>query len=282
MCQQTQVATVIRYWERWLSRLPTVDDLAAASEQEVLSLWAGLGYYRRARNLQLGAKWIVVNGFPKSYEEWLQVPGVGEYTAGAIASICLSEPVPAVDGNVHRVFARLNASKLDRGQLERKAREWALDQVHHSTPGDWNQALMELGAAICRPREAKCEECPVSAYCLGRTSPLDFPVPKPKKESIQVVRYAALCERKGSYAIRQTAPGEWGEGLWEFPTREEPWEGEVIGELKHVVTHHRVQLRVQEVLDGDFDDWRTPNEINALPLSSAQRRVLRQFATGCV
>ncbi|MBL8060524.1 MAG: A/G-specific adenine glycosylase [Chthonomonas sp.] len=271
------MATVIPYWERWLEKLPTVHHLAKADVQDVLGLWAGLGYYQRARNLHRGAQWIVEHGFPKSYSEWLKVPGVGMYTAGAIASICLGEAVPAVDGNVHRVYARLMGSNAELPKLANLARGWANGVVFKEAPGEWNQALMELGARVCRPREASCSTCPIESQCKGKENPLQYPVPKVKKESVELIRYAALCRRMGSYAIRQTASSEWAGGMWEFPTREEPWSGEVIGEIRHVITHHRIKLRVQDVRDQEFEDWKTAEEIARLPLSAAQRRVYRQF-----
>lgn len=272
MCQQTQVATVIPYWERWMVRFPTVKDLATASEQEVLSAWAGLGYYRRARNLHKAAKQIANNGFPKTYAEWLRVPGVGEYSAGAIASICLNEATPAIDGNARRVFARLHA--FDGPGIQKAATTWAREVIAKDMPGDWNQALMELGATICRYRGTQCESCPVNEHCQGKQNPLGFPCPSKVEKSVKLFRYVALCQRDGRYAVRQTPAGQWGEGLWEFPTRSEPWRGEVVAEIRHVVTRHRIRLLVQVAPHDEFEDYRTLEEIDNLPMTSAQRKVL--------
>lgn len=271
MCQQTQVATVIPYWERWMKRFPMVSSLAQAPEQEVLQYWAGLGYYQRARSLHAAAIRIAEVGFPTSYAEWLQVPGVGGYTAGAIASICLNQPTPAVDGNVRRVYARLNAQSRASG-----VRLWAAGVMDVLCPGTWNQALMELGARVCKPRNPDCANCPVEKYCSGKSSPEKYPAPTPKRASILVERYVALCRREGAWAMRQAQPGEWGEGLWEFPSKESPWDGEVVGVVRHTITHHRITLKVQ-MADVDTRVWQSTMDIPHLPMGSAHRRIAQNF-----
>lgn len=274
MCQQTQVATVIPYWQRWIARFPTVASLAQAPEQEVLQYWAGLGYYRRARNLHAAAKCLAKIGFPASYAEWLQVPGVGDYTAGAIASICLNQPTPAVDGNVRRVYARLNAQTSAKG-----AATWAVGVVDTQCPGTWNQALMELGARVCKPRNPDCVNCPVQKYCVGRSSPQKYPAPTLKRAAIPIERYVALCQREGKWAMRQAQQGEWGEGLWEFPSQESPWGGEVVGIVRHTITQHRITLKVQ-LADVDTRVWQPASDIPHLPMGSAHRRIAQNFLGG--
>jgi A/G-specific adenine glycosylase len=166
MLQQTQVTTVIPYFERWLKKFPTVQTLASAPIDEVLKQWEGLGYYRRARNLHKAAQIITFEkkgGFPRSYEGWKELPGIGSYTAAAISSIVNGEKVLAVDGNVKRVAARLFMIKGEVTEKEAKKRlEPYLPQVNS---GDFNEALMELGATICTPKNPKCLFCPVNTYC---------------------------------------------------------------------------------------------------------------------
>ncbi len=277
MLQQTQVTTVIPYFERWMGVFPFVEVLAEAEEQLVLSKWAGLGYYRRARQLHAGAKHVADHGFPKNAKEWLGVPGVGKYTAGAIASIALGEPTPLVDGNVERVYARLQADDSNGPKLHRNAWAWAetvLDQHH---PGEWNQAIMELGATICTPQSPKCLFCPVSSHCealrLGQVESL--PVKVPRRRTVELERAVLICEREGKYAIRQIPGGEWWEGMWEFPRGQAQGKPEL--KFHQAVTHHRIEFQVY--LDAQIEEepelqWRTLEQISQLPLPAPQKRVL--------
>ena len=174
MLQQTRVAAVLDYYRRFLEELPTVQALAAVEEDRLLKLWQGLGYYNRARNLQKAARTIVEDfggRFPDTYEAILSLPGIGEYTAGAIASIAFGRPVPAVDGNVLRVVARITGDRGDIARPETKSRMRAalLSILPQSMPGDFNQALMELGATVCLPNGAPlCRRCPAHAFCAAR------------------------------------------------------------------------------------------------------------------
>ena len=168
MLQQTRVETVTGYYDPWLERFPTVRELARAEEDEVLKAWEGLGYYRRARNLHRAAQMVhddYAGSLPPTYSGLLTLPGVGEYTAGAVASISFGEVVPAVDGNVRRVLARLYDMADPRPAWLRKT---AGDLVDPGRPGDWNQALMELGATVCTPRSPECRGCPIAEWCAAR------------------------------------------------------------------------------------------------------------------
>ena len=172
MLQQTRVAAVIPYYERFLARFPRVEDLAAASEIEVLAMWSGLGYYSRARNLQKAARQIVAaGGFPRDYESIRELAGVGDYTAAAVGSIAFGLPHAAIDGNVRRVVMRLTGDgKADVGAVATQ-----LLDVRH--PGRWNQAVMELGATVCLPREPLCGACPLAAECEAKLRDIQRDLP---------------------------------------------------------------------------------------------------------
>jgi A/G-specific adenine glycosylase len=282
MLQQTQIATALSYWRRWMERFPTVETLARASVEEVLAQWQGLGYYRRARKLREGAAWVVRHGWPASAAEWRQVPGVGPYTAAAIASIALDEPAPLVDGNVRRVVARLIASEATGGALEREAWAWAERNLVRERPGDWNQALMELGALVCRPRNPNCAACPLASDCQGRAAGVAAALPlRPARQEIVRVPHEAfvpLCGRR--FGLAKIDAGEWWEGMWEFPRRlEAPYD--VVAPLpavRYAVTHHRAELRARLVrVQAPLNElgWFPREDLPELPLPSPQRKLLR-------
>lgn len=288
MLQQTQVATVLPYYLRWMARFPTVCSLAGADEQEALALWQGLGYYRRCRMLLSGARYVALHGLPGSALEWERVPGVGRYTACAISSIALGERVPVVDGNVERVFARLTGCFDLKPVLNKKAWEWAASLVPADRPGDFNQALMELGATVCRPLNPDCSLCQVSSYCkayeVGRVAELPVRSPSPQTVPLSYHVWIPVCD--GLYGVRQIPEGEWWENMWEFPRavlesdlKEIVGEGEVLacGGLRHSVTHHRITLtvsRIQCVVKSSDLKWVTEEELLQLPMPSPQRKAL--------
>lgn len=175
MLQQTRVETVIPYWRRWMSRFPDVPSLAAATPDEVNALWAGLGYYARAQRLRKAAQYVMENcdgQIPSVVEDLLKIPGIGPYTAGAVSSIAFNKPSPLVDGNVVRVLSRLRAIPFEADSKAMGSLTWQLAGVlvHPDEPGDFNQALMELGATVCKPKEAVCASCPVETMCLARAA----------------------------------------------------------------------------------------------------------------
>lgn len=225
MLQQTRVAAVIDYYQRFLRQAPTVEELAALPEQELMKLWQGLGYYNRARNLQKAARQIVQQyggRFPEEYEQIRALAGVGDYTAGAIASIAFGKPVPAVDGNVLRVVSRINASEDDIAleSTKQKVRHTLEEILPIGDAGQFNQAMMELGATVCLPNGAPlCDRCPARAFCRayleGRTAQL--PVKTPKKARRIEERVVYLFFYQGQVALRRRSDKGLLAGLWEYP-----------------------------------------------------------------
>jgi A/G-specific adenine glycosylase len=223
MLQQTQVDRVIDYYWRFLERFPTVEALAEAPLDDVLALWEGLGYYSRARNLQAAAQQIVAEHdgqFPGEPEAARKLPGVGEYTAGAVLSIAFDRPMPAVDANVIRVIARLFAveGEVTTGPGRRRVSELAAAAVPDERVGDFNQALMELGALICIPGRPGCLVCPVTDICAARERGLQSEIPPPRSRSVRQVKAVAGAILDGDLVLlaRRPPDGQWG-GLWEFP-----------------------------------------------------------------
>ncbi len=276
LLQQTRVEAGTPYYHRFLKKFPTVQALASAVEEDVLALWEGLGYYSRARNLLKGARYVVqeLGGvWPKSADEWMSVPGVGQYTAGAIASIAFQKPEPLVDGNVKRVFARWTAYEGEISQTASTAFFWSMakELVCKHRPGDWNQSLMELGACVCTPRSPECEGCPVAKLCEAyrRGTPESFPVKQKKKTVPHYDVVAGLLFQDGKILFGRRKPGGMLSGMWELPggkVREgeshsaslkrifldetglvvKP--GKCIGTLKHVYSHFSILLHVYEAV----------------------------------
>ena len=224
MLQQTRVETAIPYFQRFMARFPNVHSLARADESEVLALWSGLGYYRRGRNLLLAARVVAAagGGLPESARELERLPGIGPYTAAAIASIAFQEPVPVLDGNVERVLCRYSAQ---RAGAERKAGRAALLELAATLleprrPGDSNQALMELGATVCTPRTPRCPVCPLAANCkaFAGGDAESYPAPPPRASARQVRQLLAFVEYEGRLLLfrRSNSAGQLA-GLWEFP-----------------------------------------------------------------
>lgn len=223
MLQQTQVKTVIPHYERFLERFPTVKDLAAAPMDEVLALWSGLGYYRRARQMHAAAREIAsADGFPTTARELQDLPGIGPYTAAAVASIAFGEAVPVLDGNVERVLCRQLALEEDpkRSAVRKVLLGEAASLLDPRRPGDGNQALMELGATVCQPRAPRCGECPLAVGCEGRESgePERFPPPRTRRKTERVAWSVALVEQDGrALFFRRSRDSDLLAGLWELP-----------------------------------------------------------------
>ena len=225
MLQQTRVAAVLPYYQRWMDELPTVESLAAVEESQLMKLWQGLGYYSRARNLQKAAQ-VIVNEFggrfPDTYDGLLRLPGIGDYTAGAIASIAFNQPVPAVDGNVLRVAAR--TANMDGDIMDPKVRRMFREVMEAvmppRRPGAFNQALMDLGATVCLPNGAPlCERCPLSELCEANRLGIQNELPRRRKKVPRRVEEMTvfLLLREGRVALRKRPKQGLLAGLWEFP-----------------------------------------------------------------
>lgn len=287
MLQQTRAAAVIPYYARFLERFPTVDALAAASEDKVLAAWAGLGYYSRARNLQKAAREIVARGsFPEDYASVRAMPGVGDYTAAAIASIAFGLPHAALDGNVLRVLARLgnDASNVASPAAKRRFAARAEELLDRRRPGDFNQAMMELGATVCLPRQPRCGECPVAPFCEGRKAgtAAQLPVKGPRPVMRRVEHTLLVVRRNGRLLMWQRAPDSARlAGFWEMP-RPEHLPGVKIGEpffmFRHSITNSSY---VFAVAPGGWKGrtpsqlkWLETGKLKDLALSTTTRKAL--------
>ena len=270
MMQQTTYASVLPYYERFLRLFPTVEALAAADEAAVLKAWEGLGYYARARNLLAGARRIVRSAWPETAAEWAEVPGVGPYTAAALSSVLNGERTPVVDGNVARVFSRYWLLTDDFSKQPARARLAVRLQPEigrAKVPGDFNQAMMELGALVCTPRNPACGECPLAATCAARKKGTwaDYPV-RSERKPLPVRRQTAVIIRDadGRVLLVQNREGGLLKGLWELPTVESG------GELTQVFSHFRLELATMNAVRQDAE-FRDPSSV---PLTTATRRAL--------
>jgi len=286
MLQQTRAQAVIPYYLRFLERFPTVEALAAAEEDTVLALWSGLGYYSRARNLRLAARLIVASGpFPGTYEAIRELPGIGDYTAAAIASIAFDLPHAVLDGNVLRVVARVAndaadiASNRTRERFRAIAQEWLVP----AEPGHFNQALMELGATVCLPRKPLCLVCPLALECIARQegTAAQLPVKLRKTEPVRLDGTLLILLRAGRILLRRRSDDGRMAGFWDLPSPEDLPQarlGERYGEIRHSVTHHRYTLQVRAAtaskVAGETLQWYAPEHLREIPLSTTARKAL--------
>ncbi len=315
MLQQTQVATVVGYYERWLERFPTIVALASAEVDDVLRAWEGLGYYSRARNLQKAATRVVeAHGgeLPASVEELRRLPGIGPYSAGAIASIAFGADEPAVDGNIIRVLTRLFGLRGDpkRAPLQSKLWQLARALIPAGQASDYNQALMELGATCCTPRAPRCAICPVARHCRALKSDrvLQLPEASARKVVVQERRAAAVVRRQGRVLlVRAPATAARWPGMWQFPDvtllpEQDPGAqlesyvprstgvsigaGARIGSLRHQVTRFRIDIEVYgcRALEGRARaieyaavSWVAPDELGKLAMPAAHRKIARSM-----
>lgn len=305
MLQQTRVEAVIPFYEAFLARFPTVADLAEAPIDEVLAAWSGLGYYRRARQLQKAAQKVVARGaFPTTVAELLELPGIGPYTAAAIASICFGVPVPVLDGNVERVLTRRLAEGGDvkSAAVRRGLLAAASDLLDFGRPGDSNQAMMELGAVVCVPKNPRCLLCPLAEGCraLAAGEAHSYPRPRMERRSEEVVIVAVLVEDEACRTLLFRRPDDSGllAGLWEVPWVEGGILGaaaglgrryggswkleEKIGTARHGITYRDIKVTVHrgeigdrgEVREGPEAGWFSDEEIERLASSSLVGKIL--------
>jgi A/G-specific adenine glycosylase len=275
MLQQTRVAAVIDHYERFLRRFPSIEKLASAREASVLAAWRGLGYYRRARMLHAAAKKVVKeNGgkLPATAEDLRALPGIGRYTASAVASIAFDEPVAVVDGNVERVLQRVRGKNLAGEDLWRAAG----DLLSQRRPGDFNQAMMELGATVCFPRQPQCLLCPVSDLCATRGE-LQRPG-KGTRQTKREIHYALACRNGSIFLVQRPKTVTLMPGMWELP--------ETVGAngtnatwltLRHsiTVTDYVVRVLRSPAPKGLEGRWVRKSRVATLPLTGLARKILR-------
>jgi A/G-specific adenine glycosylase len=319
MLQQTQVATVRSYFERFVERFPNVAVLAAADEADVLRLWEGLGYYRRARQMHLAARQIVEQHggvFPDTLAAVLSLPGVGRYTAGAILSIALNQRQPILEANTLRLYSRLLAYTGDPRSAAGQQRLWEFAEqiLPRRHVGRFNQALMELGSEICRPRSPACAACPLAELCPTRARGCQDRIPAPAKRPVyeSLSETAVIVRKQQHVLLRQCGPTERWAGLWDFPRfGAEPADGSPLDQhgsaqsaqiarrvqrltgievrigqrlqvLKHAVTRFRITLHCYSAewiagkpTDPDACRWVSPAALSEYPLSTTGRKLSR-------
>lgn len=305
MLQQTRVETVLGYYEAFLERFPTVEALATAEIDAVLARWSGLGYYRRARNLHAAARQIVVLGrFPSTSADLVKLPGIGAYTAAAVASISFNEAVPVIDGNVERVLGRVLGLKKDPRRREGRelVRLRAGELLSETSPGDSNQAMMELGAVLCTPTKPDCPKCPLADGCraLASGQPESFPPKRPSQRVLRVHRVVAVASLRDRYLlVRIPEDADLLAGLWEFPWVEGgrtlsakstllgecyggTWElGRRLGRARHAITFRAMTLDIRRasfsstsVSEGPEAGWFSCDQALELPSTSMLTKVL--------
>ena len=319
MLQQTQVGTVIDYFNRFMTRFPDVVSLASANIDDVLKQWEGLGYYRRARQLQAAAKQIVESHggrFPEEFDAIQALPGIGRYTAGAIASIALGHSKPILEGNTIRLFSRLTNLDSDPRTGSNQKRLWEFSEsiLSKKRPGDFNQALMDLGSMICKPKQPSCLVCPVAQFCDARSEGTQdhVPVAAPKKKFIQQNEAVVIVVRKKKFFVRLCGPEQRWAGLWDFPrfivppelagleqqvwlmesTKKETGYQVSIQEfgvpIQHAVTKYKISLSVfitDDVVgraatkESDSPKWKWISfpELESLAMSSTGRKIVRRL-----
>lgn len=300
MLQQTRTEAVKPYFNAWMERFPRISDVAAAAEEDVLHAWQGLGYYSRARNIWKAAQEIVncCGGvMPETAEAIRRLPGIGEYTAGAVASIAFGQKEPAIDGNLLRVYARLYAVREDilKTKGRKIIRSIAEATIPAERPGDFNEAMMDLGAEICIPKAPRCRDCPVRRYCEADRLGLSGTLPVRAKKKPQTVFFAAcgiVC-RDGRYLMHKRPESGMLANMWEFPMALDAGEeksrealaallrgqlGDKVWELTHVFTHRIWHMRAYtvpcaEVPAGADWQWFSRDDLRRIPLAGPHARL---------
>ena len=294
MLQQTQISTVLGsgqggHYSRFMARYPTPNAMAAASEQEILKAWEGLGYYRRARNLHAAANAITLNHagqFPRKYEQVLELPGIGQYTAGAVASFAYNEPQPIVDANVARVFSRLFnfQERIDTTTATKQLWQWAADLVPSKNPRAYNSALMELGQTYCANKSPDCQQCPVRRFCQC-TDPAPLPINKSATKVTLIDEHAVFSrDSHGRILLQQKKAGGRREGMWHIPrrTKEEILDLELTLKTTYSITRYRITLHTyashsDATMPQTNEQWHGLDALESLPMPSPDRRALEKL-----
>jgi A/G-specific adenine glycosylase len=302
MLQQTRVDAVIPYYRLFLERFPSIEALAAAPETDVLTAWSGLGYYSRARNLHRASKQIAAQGLPATYEDVLSLPGAGPYTAAAIASIALDLPYAAVDGNVVRAISRLtnDAAEITSVAARRRFAAEAGRLLDPRRPGDFNQAMMELGATVCLPRIPTCASCPVVKFCSARAAGTErqLPVRLPRREARDVSLDLAILERDARVFLLKRASTERRlADFWELPGKQlfprlrgaAMGKMEKVSEFRHQIVNDRFRVAVWQIrigsrhpsdLPSDLPpdgDWVEIADLPRIPLTTVTKKALTKW-----
>ncbi len=317
MLQQTQVKTVLPYYQRWMRALPTIDALAGASSEKIHKLWEGLGYYIRVRNLHSAAQLIVEKHggkFPGEFADVIALPGIGRYTAGAICSIALNQPTPVLDGNVIRVLTRvfgIDQNPREKGTnsllwqiAEQLVQNSKLKTQNSKLPcSHFNQSLMELGALICTPRRPACSRCPLARFCLAFQQRRTDEIPNlGKRPAATARRFAAfVVQHRGRFLVRRRPTGVVNAHLWEFPNVELNGDPDLraaarlalgftprklipLGVIRHSITRYRITLEAHRAIPAGAmprrhatGQWLSLNELAPLSFSSAHGKILREL-----
>jgi A/G-specific adenine glycosylase len=304
MLQQTQVKTVIPYFERWMRQLPTLASFARARPQKVLKLWEGLGYYSRVRHAHAAAQVIMQRHdgrFPRNFDDIFALPGIGRYTAGAISSIAFNQPAPILDGNVIRVISRIFGVEGNPRDKQTNATLWRLARdlvsIDRARCSDLNQSLMELGALVCTPRQMRCAVCPVRKFCfaLREDRVAEFPMRPPRAPATERRFMAFVARKQNRFLVRHRPGGAVNAHLWEFPNVEialkdrhpamaavpfQIAEARPLCRIRHSITRYRILLEAYHAQAGGKTPgaWKTIPQLNRLPFTSAHRKILAVLA----
>lgn len=284
MLQQTQVSTVIDYFQRWMLRFPNIQSLADAPEADLMHAWQGLGYYSRARNLHRAAKQVMelhAGIVPRDLESLQKLPGLGRYTAGAVATFAFDIATPIVDANIARVLARLHDSHLPVDSAPGQKALWELAtamQPEGPGAGIFNEALMELGALICLPRQPKCMVCPVKSLCKAKNPEL-LPIKKPASKTVAMEENCAWIVQKGRVLLELQTGSRW-KGLWKLALVSQPG-GKRLLRTTYPFTNHRVTLSVYEATApkslGEHQQWIPLNRLEQMAITAPHRRAIEKL-----
>lgn len=294
MLQQTQISTVLNknFFTKFIEKFPTPASIASASEQETLSAWEGLGYYRRVRNLQKAAIAICKNHqgiFPIEYQQILSLPGIGKYTAGAVSSFAYALPQPIVDANVARVFSRIFDFQelVDSSQGQKQLWSWAEQLLSTENPKIYNSALMELGQQICTNKSPKCSICPIKKFCTTK-NPETLPLKSAAKKTVLVDEFAIFCiDNNKRILLQQESSQERRAGMWKLPLRD-PSQTEnlpLLSKSSYAITHHKVTLKVflscpkslPPAQCPDSENWHSIDALENIPMPSPFRKALNKL-----